>query len=361
MNTTQVGVIGCGNISDAYFSTNARFSFFDIAACADLNLDAAKAKAAQWNIPRACSVDELLADTSIEFIINLTIPQAHGPVMLSCLEAGKSVYTEKPFTVTREEAQKIIALAGEKNLRVGSAPDTFLGGSHQTARQLLDEGVLGEVLGATAFMACNGHESWHPNPAFYYKLGGGPLFDMGPYYLTDLVQLLGPIASVSGHARISRAQRTITSQPLAGTLVDVEVPTHVSGSMQFQSGAIGTLIMSFDVASHTLPPIQIHGSKGSLFVPDPNGFGGALKLCLLGEEAREIEISRPYTDSARGIGMADMVLAMHEKRDHCCNERLAYHVLDAMQAFHDSSDQKRHIELQSTCERPPMLSLNTES
>ncbi len=357
---TKVGIIGCGNISNAYFATNEKFSFFDITACADLNLSAAQAKAEQWNIAKACSVDELLADPEIGFVINLTIPQAHGPVMLRCLEAGKSVYTEKPFTVTREEAHQIIALAGKQNLRVGSAPDTFLGGAHQTCRHIIDSGAIGEVVAVTAFMAGRGHESWHPSPEFYYKVGGGPMFDMGPYYLTDLVQLVGPIASVSGYARITRAQRTISSEPLAGKVIDVEIPTHISGSMQFRSGAIGTLIMSFDVPSHTLPNIQIHGTKGSLFVPDPNGFGGTVELRVTGEESQEIELTHGYTENARGIGMADMVLAMQKNRDHRCNERIAYHVLDVMHAFHDSSDEKRHIEIESTCERPAMLPLGLE-
>ena len=357
MKQTKVGIIGCGNISDAYFSTNEKFSFFEIVACADLNLGAAQLKAEKWKIAKACSVDELLADPEIEFVINLTIPQAHGPVMLRCLEAGKSVYTEKPFTVTREEAQKIIALAHAKNLRVGSAPDTFLGGAHQACRALIDRGAIGEVVAVTAFMQGHGHESWHPAPEFYYKRGGGPMFDMGPYYLTDLVQLVGPIKTVSGMTRISQAQRPITSQPLAGKMIDVEVPTHISGSMQFQNGAIGTLIMSFDVWSHTLPHIQIHGTQGSLYVPDPNGFGGQIEMRLAGQDLCEMPLSHPYIDNARGIGMADMVLAMQSGRDHRCNERLAYHVLDVMHAFHDSSDQKRHLEIKSTCERPAMLPL----
>ncbi|HEX8552112.1 MAG TPA: Gfo/Idh/MocA family oxidoreductase [Abditibacteriaceae bacterium] len=352
---TRVGIIGCGNISNAYFSTNAKFSFFDIVACADLNIDAARAKAQEWNIARACTVDELLADSEIDFVINLTIPQAHGPVMLRCLENGKSVYTEKPFTVTREEAQQIIAIAQEKNLRVGSAPDTFLGGGHQTARRLIDEGAIGEPVSATAFCMGRGHEGWHPSPEFYYKAGGGPMFDMGPYYLTDLVQLMGPVKTVSGFTRITFPQRTITSQPLAGTVMNVDVPTHISGSMEFHNGAIATVVMSFDVPSHTLPPIQIHGTEGSLVVPDPNGFGGVVELRRIGKDPEEIPLSHGYTDNARGVGMADMALAMQSGRDHRCNERVAYHVLDLMHAFHDSSDEKRHIELESTCERPAAL------
>lgn len=357
---TKVGVIGCGNISRAYFGTNAKFSCFEITACADLKVETARAKAQEWNIAKACTVEELLADEEIEFVINLTIPQAHGPVMLQCLEAGKSVYTEKPFTVTRGEAQQIMALAKQKGLRVGSAPDTFLGGAHQTARKLIDDGAIGEIVSATAFMAGRGHEHWHPSPEFYYKIGGGPVFDMGPYYLTDLVQLIGPIESVSAFARITHQERTISSEPLAGKVMEVEVPTHISGAMQFQNGAIGTLIMSFDVMAHTLPAIQIHGTKGSLFVPDPNGFGGPVELRLMGAEPQIVELTHGYTEQARGIGMADMVRAMQTGREHRCNDQVAYHVLDVMHALHDSSDQKRHISIQSTCKRPLMLPVGLE-
>ena len=354
--TTKVGIIGCGNISNAYFGTNAKFSFFDITACADLNEDAARAKAEQWDIPKACGVEELLQDDDIEFVINLTIPAAHGPVMLQCLEAGKSVYTEKPFTVTRDEAQKIMALAREKGLRVGSAPDTFLGGAHQTVRELVDAGAIGEIVAATAFMVGRGHESWHPSPAFYYQKGGGPMFDMGPYYLTDLVQLLGPIQTVSGMTRISFPTREITSEPLRGTLMNVEVPTHIAGTMQFGSGAIATLTMSFDVVGHNLPLLEIHGTTGSISVPDPNGFGGTPRIRRAGSgEWEEVPLTHAYTENARGIGMADMVRAMQTGRPHRCNDALAYHVLDAMHAFHDSSDEGRFITLESTCERPAML------
>ena len=353
--TTKIGVVGCGNISNAYFSTNAKFSFFDIAACADLNLEAAREKAQKWDIAKACSVEELLADDSIEFVINLTIPQAHGPVMLSCLEAGKSVYTEKPFTVTRDEAQKINALAKEKGLRVGSAPDTFLGGAHQTCRQLIDEGAIGTPIGVSAFMVGRGHESWHPSPEFYYKRGGGPMFDMGPYYLTDLVQMLGPVKSVSGHTKTSFKQREITSEPHKGKIMEVEIPTHIVGTFEFAQGAIGTINMSFDVWNHRLPTLEIYGTEGTLYVPDPNGFGGDVVLKRGREEEETVPLTHPYTDNARGIGMADMVRAMQTGRDHRCNERLAYHVLDLMHAFHDASDQRTQIQIKSICERPAML------
>ena len=356
MTTTKIGIIGCGNISNAYFATNANFSFFDIIACADLRLEAARAQAEKWDIPKACSVDELLADPAIEFVINLTIPAAHGPVMLRCIEAGKSVYTEKPFTVTREEAQKIIAAAKERGLRVGSAPDTFLGGAHQTVRGVIDSGEIGEVIAGTAFMAGHGHESWHPSPAFYYQKGGGPMFDMGPYYLTDLAQLIGPVARVAGVVRTPFATREITSEPLKGTMMNVEIPTTVVGTLEYQNGAVVSMMTSFDVWGHDLPNLQLHGTKGSISVGDPNQFGGSPKIRRAGEsEWSEIPLTHGYTENARGIGMADMVLAMQQGRDHRCNERLAYHVLDTMHAFHDSSEQGRFIEMQSTCERPAML------
>jgi len=357
----KVGVIGCGNISGAYFNTNKTFAFFDIVACADLDEGRAQARAAEYGIAKACGVDQLLDDPDIGFVINLTIPQAHGPVMLRALEAGKSVYNEKPFTVTREEAQKAIALAKEKGLRVGSAPDTFLGGGHQTCRKLIDDGAIGTPIGAMAFMAGHGHESWHPSPEFYYKVGGGPLFDMGPYYLTALINMIGPVRRVTGSARITFPERTITSQPLAGTKITVDVPTHIAGVLDFQSGAIANLLMSFDVWAHNLPRLEVYGTEGSLMVPDPNGFGGEVKLRKASEsEWQSVPLTHGYTQNARGIGMADMALAMQTGRDHRCNERLAYHALDLMHALHDASAQGRHIEVESTCERPAMLPLGLE-
>ncbi len=352
---TKVGVIGCGNISDAYFKTNTKFNFFEIAACADLDLSRAKVKADQWKIAKACTVDELLADPEITFVIDLTIPKAHGPVNLACIRAGKSVYTEKPFAVTRAEAKEVITLARQKNLRVGSAPDTFLGGGHQSARKLIDDGAIGKPIAAVAFMTCHGHESWHPSPAFYYQHGGGPMLDMGPYYLTDLVQLMGPIKRVAGIAGKSFPTRTITSQPLNGTVINVEVPTHISGSFEFADGAIGTLVMSFDVYGGTLPRIEIYGTEGTLYVPDPNGFGGPLKIQRHKDKPEEVTLTHGYVENSRGIGMADMILAMRQNRDHRCNDRLAYHVLDAMQAFIESSESGSIITLESTCQRPAPL------
>ena len=249
-----------------------------------------------------------------------------------------------------------MALAAQKGLRVGSAPDTFLGGGHQTVRDLVDAGEIGEIIAATAFTVGRGHESWHPSPAFYYQKGGGPMFDMGPYYLTDLVQLIGPIKRVAGATRISFPTREITSEPLRGTLVEVEIPTHIAGTLEFANGAIATMTASFDVWANNLPLLEIHGSKGSISVPDPNGFGGVPRIRRAHSgEWEDVELTHGYVDNARGIGMADMVRAMQTGRDHRCNERVAYHVLDAMHAFHDSSDSGQFVELSSTCERPAAM------
>jgi predicted dehydrogenase len=355
---TKVGLVGCGNISGAYFNTNKVYNFFDIVACADIDVARAQAKADEYSIAKGCGVEELLADPEIELVINLTIPAAHGPLMLKALEAGKSVYNEKPFTVTREEAQQALALAKQKGLRVGSAPDTFLGGGIQTCRKIIDDGWIGQPIGATAFMLCGGHESWHPSPEFYYKVGGGPMFDMGPYYLTALVNLLGPVRRVSGSARITHKQRTITSQPLAGTVMDVDVPTHIAGTLDFHSGPIATMIMSFDVHASQFHPITIFGTHGTLQVPDPNSFGGPIKLWTSSDrEWREVPLTFGYQGNSRGVGAADMILAHQTGRAHRASGELAYHVLDLMHAFHDASDQDKAILVESTCQRPAPLPL----
>lgn len=351
----QIGLIGCGNISDVYCQTLAAFDFLQIAACADRDMDRARAKRQKWSIPRACSIRDLLNDDQIQCVINLTPPQAHAPVMLACLEAGKHVYTEKPFGVCRQEGLAVIELARRKGLRVGCAPDTILGASHQSARKLIDDGAIGTPVAATAFMACHGHEHWHPAPQFLYQPGGGPLFDMGPYYLTDLMQLMGPVAKVAAMTRTTFSQRTITSAPFSGQTIQVQVPTHVCGSIQFASGATATVLMSFDVWGHHLPHLEIHGTEGSLFVPDPNCFDGLVLLQKNRSEPLPMPWTHGYSQNSRGLGLAEMIRSIQVGRDHRCNERLAYHVLDVMQAFYDSSDQNAFAILQSTCDRPTLL------
>jgi predicted dehydrogenase len=359
MEKVKVGIIGCGNISDIYLKNcTETFEILDVAAVADLVMERAREKAKKYNIPRACTVEELLDDPEIKIVINLTIPKAHAQVCMSALEAGKNVYVEKPLSVTREDGKQILKAAKLKGLLVGGAPDTFLGGGIQTCRKLIDDGWIGEPVAATAFMMCHGHESWHPEPEFYYKVGGGPMFDMGPYYLTALISLMGPVKRVTASTRITFPERTITSRPKYGTKITVDTPTHVAGILDFTGGTVGTIITSFDVWASGLPRIEIYGSRGTLSVPDPNTFGGTVMIQRPGDDGwKEIPLTHGFAENSRGIGVADMAYALLSGRQHRANGDMTYHVLDIMHAFHDASDQGRHIELESTCDRPEALPL----
>lgn len=356
----RVGVIGCGNISKAYFGTLQRFPHLEVAACADLNLAAAEAKAVEFGIPKALAPEELLAEPGIDVIVNLTIPQAHVPVDVEALRHGKHVFSEKPYALTREEALQVSALAKEANLRVGCAPDTVLGAGVQTCRRLVDAGAIGRPVAFAANMLCGGHESGHPSPEFYYLKGGGPLFDMGPYYLHALITLLGPVRFVSAAARITFPERLITSQPKAGTRVMVEVPTHLTAILEFTGGAVGILTTSFDIRGpHSNPRLEVYGEEGSLQVPDPNGFGGPVLLGRRGGSSwEEMALTHPYADGGRGLGVADMAAAIATGRIHRANDAIALHAVDIMQAVHESAVLGRRIELTTTCERPvPMPGL----
>jgi len=353
---TAVGVIGCGNISGIYLKNCQVFQATRVAACADLDPVRAKAQAAEFKVPRACTPAELLADPEIQIVVNLTIPKAHASVALAALEAGKSVHNEKPLAITREDGKKLLATAKAKGLRVGCAPDTFLGGGFQTVRKLIDDGVIGQPIGAAAHFACHGHESWHPDPEFYYKVGGGPMFDMGPYYLTALVSLMGPVRRVTGSARATFAERTITSEPKHGQKIKVDVPTHVTGILDFASGAVGTVLTTFDVWAADLPNLQIFGTEGSVVLPDPNGFGGPVRVRRAREKTwQDVPLTHGYTENSRGLGVADLACALASGRPHRASGDLAYHVLDIMHAIHDASREGRHVELGSTCERPAPL------
>lgn len=351
----KVGIIGCGNISPAYFRGCAAFPILEVVACADVDMERARARAAEFNVPKVYTVDELLADPDIQIVVNLTTPQSHAPVSLAAIAAGKNVHEEKPFALHRDDGLKMLAAAKEKGVLIGCAPDTFLGGGIQTCRKLIDDGVIGEPVAATAFMVIHGHESWHPNPEFYYKHGGGPMFDMGPYYLTALVNLVGPIKRVTGSTRMTFPERTITSQPQYGKKIEVEVTTHLAGVMDFAQGAIGTIIMSFDVWSHNLPRLEIYGSEGSMSVPDPNHFGGPVLVRRAGEKEWQ-EVPLTHSDQVgRGIGVADMAYALVYGRPLRASGDLAHHLLDVMQAFDEASQSGRHVEITSTCTRPAPL------
>ncbi|MDF2715205.1 MAG: gfo/Idh/MocA family oxidoreductase [Paenibacillus sp.] len=353
MDKLKVGIIGTGNISGIYFQNGKRFESMEVVACADLDVEKAKAKADEHEV-RGCSVEELLADPDIQMVINLTVPQVHGAVALQALEAGKHVYSEKPLTATREEGKQVLEVARKKGLRVGCAPDTFLGAGIQTSIKLVDDGWIGTPIGATSFMLGAGPEGWHPNPEFFYKTGGGPLFDMGPYYLTALVALLGPITRVTGSAKISFPERTATSQQLFGKKIKVETPTHIAGIFDFASGPMATLLTSFDVkGGSVLPRIELYGSEGTLQIPDPNTFGGKVRIRRAGaEEWSDIPLTYGKSENARGVGAADMAKAILTGRDHRANGEMAYHVLEAMFGILDASEQGVHYTMQSTCQRP---------
>ena len=357
MKKTGIGIVGCGNISGIYFQNLCTvMSNVEVKACADLDESRAKAKVEEYPGVEISTLEGILANPEIDIVVNLTTPQGHFPVAMQTVEAGKSVHNEKPIVLTREEGKKLLETASAKGVRVGCAPDTFMGGGIQTCRKLIDDGWIGEPIGAQAFMLCHGHESWHPDPEFYYKLGGGPMFDMGPYYVTALVSLLGPVKRVSGSTRISFPERTITSKKKFGQKVEVEVPTHVTGILDFAGGAVGTIVTSFDVWAAHVPCIEIFGTEGSLSVPDPNGFGGVPKIKRMGaKEWSDVPLTHGYAENARGIGPADMAAGIAGNRPHRASGELAYHVLDIMHAVHDASDEGRHVMLESTCERPAAM------
>ena len=354
-NKVTVGIIGCGNISGAYFSGCAAYDWLEVVACADLDPARAKAKADEFKVPKTCSPDELLRDPDVQIVVNLTIPKAHAEINLAALEAGKHAHCEKPFALTRADGARVLEAARTKGLRAGCAPDTFLGAGGQTARGLLAAGAIGRPVAGTAFWAGHGHESWHPDPEFYYKQGGGPMLDMGPYYVTALVNLLGPVKRVAGLTAKSFPERDITSDPKRLRRVTVETSTHLTGVLEFKSGAIVTTIQSFDVWAHSLPVIELHGTEGSMTVPDPNGFGGPVKVRKPGEKEWK-EMPLTHSDKVRrGIGVADLARGVLTGRPHRVSGALAQHVLDVMLAFDDSSASGKHVAMTSRCDRPAPL------
>ncbi len=352
MQQVGIGIIGTGNISDAYLKAAPQFPILKIVACADINMDAARAKAATYGI-EAVTVDALLADPRISIVLNLTTPQHHVPVGLKVIAAGKHVYAEKPLAVAFEDGLRLVEAAAKAGLRVGCAPDTFLGGSHQTARKAIDGGAIGTPLAGTAFMMVAGHELWHPNPDFYYKAGGGPMFDMGPYYLTCLVNMLGPVASVSGAAKASYDSRTIASGARQGESFSVEVPTHISALLSFANGAAVTITTSFDVWKHGHGHIEIYGSKGSMLVPDPNRFDGQVQVSEKKGDWADVPQTHLYGDgNYRILGLADMAQAITEGRPHRASHELSLHVLEIMDSILRSAESGTRIDLTHPASRP---------
>lgn len=352
----RVGLIGCGAISNAYFKGLAPFSgLARITACADIDDEKARRKAAEHGVAKALSVRDLLADPDIDLVLNLTIPKAHAPVNLSALKAGKHAYCEKPFALNVREGLAVLREAKRRGLSLGCAPDTVLGGGIQTCRRLIDDGAIGRPVAATANMLCHGHETWHPSPEFYYKAGGGPLFDMGPYYLTSLVTMLGPVKSVSALAKAAHRERLITSQPLYGKKIRVDVPTHLCGVLEFAKGVIGTVTMSFDVWKSRMPLLEVYGTEGTILCPDPNTFGG--EVLLWRAHAKEWE-SVPLSHSdqmGRGAGIADLADALMGRRQNRMNGDLGLHVVEVMEAFHRSAKAGRKVRIAHQCRQPDAL------
>lgn len=359
MDKIKIGIIGCGNISDIYLQNlTSMFVNTEVWAICDLMEERVIAAKEKYNIPNIFTFDEILNCKDIQIIINLSTPKGHFEICKKVLEAGKHVYVEKPLSLKLEEGIELKELAKKNNLLLGCAPDTFLGAGLQTCIKAIDDGLIGEVIGATAFMVCHGHESWHPDPEFYYDIGGGPMFDMGPYYLTALVSMIGPAKTVAGMNSIPFKQRTITSQKKFGKVIDVIVPTHVTGTIEFKNGAIATMITSFDVWGSTLPRIEIYGTRGTLIVPDPNTFGGDVQIkTYFQNEFKELPLTHIYSENSRGLGVADMADAISNNRINIASGDLACHVLEIMHAFHDSARERTFIDLKTECERPQSLNV----
>ena len=358
----RVGIIGCGNISTAYLQLASMFKGYDIVAVADINMDNARAREAEFDV-RAQTVDDLLAAADVDLVINLTIPAAHVDVSRAILKAGKHVYSEKPFVLCLAEAQELGDIAKAEGVRIGSAPDTFMGGSHQLARNLIDAGAIGKVTSGTAVVMSSGMEDWHPNPDFFFQKGGGPILDLGPYYICNLVQLLGPVQKVTSFTGMASDTRTIQNGPRNGETVPVETPTTIHSVLSFESGAIITLLASWDVWASNHPIMELYGSEGTMDVPDPNFFGGILTVTERSGDPVEKSWDHPFSvpnfeetqANYRGAALADMALAIAEGRPHRCNDEFATHVVEVMTAILEAGETGTVMTMTTTCSKPDVL------
>jgi predicted dehydrogenase len=363
-SAVRIGVLGCGHVSDQYFEGLALHDCLEVVACADLDLARAEQKAAQHGVPRACSPDQLLAGPDVDLVVNLTPPQAHASASLAAIEAGKHVWSEKPLATNLDDARAVIAAADAAGVRLGCAPDTFLGGGIQTAVKLVDDGWIGRPVSAVAFVSEHGYEHFHPQVRSFYEQGGGPALDLGPYWVTALVALLGPVARVSGTTRTSFEERVAGVGPRRGDVIRVEVPTHVTGALEFESGPVATVLLSWEIWATNLPYLELYGASGSVSVANPDEFDGEPRLRLAGpEEIRQpppppgtvhwstVPLALPG-DMGRGLGIAELARAATEDRAHRASAELAYHVLEALISLERSAVEGRSIELESRCERP---------
>ena len=367
----KVGVIGCGNIADIYFKNSKKyFNNFEIIACADIKEEASKSFAEKYNV-RQLSVDDILADNEIEFIINLTIPNVHYEVSKSILESKKHSYSEKPLSIEFDDGKQLNEISKNNNVYVGCAPDTFLGAGIKTARKLIDDNTIGKIQLGSISMAVPGHEIWHPNPDFYYQYGGGPILDMGPYYFTALVNLLGPVVNVDSKIKAVYEKRVIGSGDRKGQEVKVDIPTSIISHLEFKSGALIDAFFSFDVWKHNKNHIELYGDKGSIIVADPNMFGGPVytRLDLGGKwtehETHNLELGKiniksqssranesPTNANYRGAGLSEMAYSIENNSGHMCNGELSLHVLDIIQSIMRSAKSKKTEVLSTKCKIP---------
>jgi predicted dehydrogenase len=363
-----VGVIGCGNISAAYMSLAPMFKGIEMRACADVQPKAAKARAEEFGL-KAMAVDDLLKADGIDIVVNLTIPAAHYEISRRAVDAGKHVYSEKPFVLSVKEGKALASAAAKKGVRVGSAPDTFLGGAHQLVRHLIDSGAVGRITSGTAYVMSHGMEHWHPNPDFFFQAGGGPVLDVGPYYVTNLLQLIGPVEEVVAFSSTPSPTRTITSQPRFGQKIKVETPTTIHALLRFASGAQIMMGASWDVWQHGHSNMELYGEGGTLHVPDPNFFGGEVRMTKERDFAKRLPswkhpFSVPNQQHPQGsvanyrtAGLSDMAMAIIENRQHRCSMELALHAVDVMTSILKSGETGKPVRPTTTCERPAPLGI----
>ena len=355
----NIAMIGVGAISGIYLENITKtFGGLRLLGVCDLIRERASAAQEKYQVPKLYeTMEDAFADPEVDIVLNLTRPYEHFEVTKAALLAGKHVYSEKPLGITFEEGRALYDLAREKGLLLGGAPDTFMGAGIQTCRKLIDDGVIGDVIGSAAFMICHGHETWHPDPEFYYKRGGGPMMDMGPYYITALINLVGGVKAVSGVTRATFPKRVITSAPHRGEIIDVDVPTYVTGTLHYENGAIGTIFTTFDVYYPTQARLEIYGTKGTLIAPDPNYFDGPVSVFSPADGAvKEVPLLFGYRENSRAMGLADMADALENGRDVRPNSDQQLHVLEILTAFEKSSDAGHAIEMTTAYHRgEPML------
>jgi len=362
----RIGVVGCGNISKTYFELSKLFKGIEVTACADINPEAAKAAAEKYHV-KAMEPAKLIKSKDVDIVLNLTVPDQHFAISLAAVKAGKHVYSEKPLTLSLKDGLKLRDAAAEKGVKVCCAPDTFMGGAHQRARKAIDEGAVGRITGGTAYVMGFGMEHWHPNPDFFFKPGGGPILDMGPYYITDLINLIGPVRRVAALTSMAQQERTISSQPRAGEKIAVETPTNVLALLEFANGATVTLSASWDVWAHRHANLELYGTEGSLYIPDPNFFGGDVLATARNGKPQPLshwdhplgvanqQHQENHFANYRSAGLADLAAAVHANRDARCSIDRALHTVEVMTGALKSGADGKFVEMKTTCTQPAPL------